>query len=125
MTTSKQLGIWMDHASAHFWESGAGTGNPTTIESPFTHEEKEESLQKGEHLMHNKEQGEQGAYYRKIGEVILNYQEVVLFGPTNAKTELFNILKEDHHFDEIKITVQESDKLTEPQQQAFVKKYFE
>jgi stalled ribosome rescue protein Dom34 len=42
--------------------------------------------------MHQKEQHEQSDYYKKIGEAIKNYQEVLLFGPTNAKTELLNLL---------------------------------
>jgi hypothetical protein len=47
-----------------------------------------------------------------------------LFGPTNAKTELINKLKEDHHFDEVKIEVKSADKMTENQQQAFVLEHF-
>jgi len=34
------------------------------------------------------------------------YQEVVLFGPTDAKNELSNMVKTDHLFDEIKIEVE-------------------
>ena len=39
--------------------------------------------------MHNKEQHEQSDYYKKLGETIKNYTEVLLFGPTDAKVELF------------------------------------
>jgi len=53
-----------------------------------------------------------------------DYDEVLLFGPTNAKNELVNILKVDHHFDEIKIEVKPADKMTENQQLAFVKEHF-
>ncbi len=47
-----------------------------------------------------------------------------LFGPTNAKTELVNILKSDHHFDKVKIDVKPADKMTVNQQEEFVKEYF-
>jgi len=124
MTTTKRLGIWMDHANAHIMEFTSDPIQTTSLESPFTHEIKEESFAKGEHLMHNKEQHEQGEYYKKLAEVIGNYDEVLLFGPTDAKLELANILKEDHHFDKIKIETQGADKLTEPQQHAFVTEYF-
>jgi hypothetical protein len=50
--------------------------------------------------------------------------EVLLFGPTDAKTELLHILRADHHFDNIEIEVMPADKMTETQQQAFVKDYF-
>jgi hypothetical protein len=52
------------------------------------------------------------------------YEEVILFGPTNAKVELMNILKEDQHFNKIKIDVKSTDRMTDNQQVAFVKDYF-
>src|SRR5450432_2535460 len=103
MTTAKNLGIWMDHSSAHLMEFTTDPIETKTIASKFTHEEKEESLGKSEHLMHNKERHEQSAYYKKLGETIKNYEEVILFGPTNAKNELLNILRTDHLFEKIKI----------------------
>ena len=74
--------------------------------------------------MHQKEQHEHYDYYKKIGEAIRNYQDVLLFGPTTAKTELFNMLKADHHFEKIKIETKHADKMTVNQQHAFVKEYF-
>lgn len=124
MTKAKYLGIWMDHSIANLMEISNKPVDTTSIKSKFTHEEKEHSLSMGENKMHIKEQHQQGEYYKEIGEVILNYEEVVLFGPTNAKVELLNILKEDHHFDDIKIEVLTADKMTDNQQVAFVKDYF-
>ena len=123
MTTTKKLGIWMDHASAHLMEySDAMTTEVILSES--THEEKEKTLQKGESMMHNKEQQQDAAYYKTLGESIKNYDEVLLFGPTNAKIELLNILKADMHFDKIKIETMQADKMTENQERAFVRDYF-
>jgi hypothetical protein len=124
MTTAKHLGIWMDHSSAHLMEFTPDPIETKTLESKFTHAEKEQSLGNGEHLMHNKEQHEQGEYYKKLGDVIKNYDEVILFGPTEAKVELFNTLKTDHHFDKIKIEIIQADKMTENQQHAFVREHF-
>ncbi|GAB2810282.1 hypothetical protein [Ferruginibacter profundus] len=124
MTTTKKLGIWMDHSNAHLMEFENAAEGSKTIASPFTHDVKEESMEKGQKVMHHKEQQEQAAYYKQLGEVILNYQDVVLFGPTNAKTELFNVLKKDHHFDKIKIEIKQADKMSENQQHAFVREYF-
>ncbi len=56
--------------------------------------------------------------------MIKDYDEVLLFGPTDAKTELFNILKENRQFEKIKIEVKPADNMTENQEEAFVKEYF-
>ena len=120
----KQLGIWMDHASARLSALTSGEMETAVIESKFTPEEKRETLQKGQKAMHHKEQHAALAYYKQIAAVIKNYEEVLLFGPTEAKTELLNILKADHHFDGINIEARQTDKMTENQQHAFIREYF-
>src|SRR5476649_2338569 len=124
MKEAKYLGIWMDHQHAHLIEFTADPITTITIDSPFSHQEKEQTLERSENLMHNKEQHEQSAYYKELGEVIRNYSEVVLFGPTDAKVELYNTLKDDHLFAKIKFEVIQADKMTENQQHAFVRKHF-
>ena len=118
------LGIWMDHSTAHLMEYTRDSMETETVESTFTHQDREETLNRSESVMHNKEQQKQRLYYKELGEIIRKYDEVVLFGPTDAKAELFNILKEDHLFDNINIGVEDADKMTENQQHAFVKWYF-
>ncbi|HTA81808.1 MAG TPA: hypothetical protein VK783_02665 [Bacteroidia bacterium] len=124
MTNAIYLGIWMDHSNAHLMEFSTGTIVTKTLESEFTHQQKEHSLGKSENLMHNKEHHEQAEYYKKLGEVIKNYEDVVLFGPTDAKVELLNALRLDHRFEKVKIETRQADKMTENQQHAFVKNYF-
>ena len=124
MITAKNLGIWMDHSSAHLMEFTTDPIETKIIGSKFTHEAKVNSLEKSEHLMHNKEQHQQSEYYKKLGETIRNYEEVILFGPTKAKEELFNVLRADHRFANTKIEIRQADKMTEPQQHAFVREYF-
>ena len=79
---------------------------------------------KGERHMHNKEQHGQAGYYKQLADVMKNYEEVLLFGPTDAKTELFNFIKTDKAFSTIKIEIKQADKMTENQQHAFVREYF-
>jgi hypothetical protein len=124
MKTEKDLGIWMDHQNAHLMEFTIDPIETKTIESKFTHDEKEQTLGRSENLMHNKEQHEQADYYRELGEVIRNYNDVLLFGPTDAKVELLNTLRKDHRFADIKIEIKQADKMTENQKHAFVKEYF-
>jgi negative regulator of sigma E activity len=124
MTTAKYLGIWMDHSSAYLMEYSTDPIETKTIESKFTHEAKEHSLGKSEKLMHNKEHQQRSEYYKKLGESIKDYEEVLLFGPTDAKLELANLLKADHHFEKIKIKTESAGKMTENQQHAFVRDHF-
>lgn len=124
MNHAKKLGIWMDHSEAHLMEFTEDPIATKTINSDFTHQDKENSLERSETQMHNREQHQHATYYKKLGEIIRNYNSVILFGPTDAKVELSNLLKEDHRFAKIQIAVHQSDKMTENQQHAFVKNYF-
>ena len=124
MKKANCIGIWMDHSTANLMEFTTDPIETKTIESPFTHQEKEDGLVKSESLMHHKEQHEQKAFYKQLEGVIKDCTEVILFGPTDAKVELYNILKADRRFDHIKVEVAEADKMTENQQHAFVKKHF-
>jgi len=124
MTKTKKIGVWMDHASANLMEFTMEPIETKIVESKFSHQEKEFTLSKSDNFMRNKEQQEQSKYYKELGEVIKNYGEVVLFGPTNAKLELFNILRADLAFSDIDIEIQQADKMTENQQHAFVRDYF-
>ena len=123
MKTKKQLGIWMDHSIAHLIEVENDQMATDTITAKVG--EQDEPLDKrDETLIQNKEQNELADFFSRISDVIINYDEVLLFGPTNAKTELINKLKEDHHFDDIKIEVKAADKMTKNQLQAFVHEHF-
>ena len=124
MITVRKLGICMDHASAGAIEFSSDITKKDIILSKFTHEEKQDTLSRSENVMHNKEQHQQADYYKKIADVILNYNEVVLFGPTHAKNELLNIIKDEHRFDKIKIDIQQTDKMQDNEQFQFVKEYF-
>lgn len=124
MTIAKNLGIWMDHSNAHLMEFTTEPLTTTIISSKFTHQEKEQSLSQGEKGMHNKEQQQQSEYYKKLGDIIINYNDVILFGPTDAKLELLNILRADHHFENIKLEIEQADKMTQNQQHAFVREHF-
>jgi hypothetical protein len=124
MTTEKYLGIWMDHSHAYLTEFTPGAAVTKTITSKFTHLQKEQSLKKSEHLAHQKEKHQHSEYYKEIGKTIRQYARVLLFGPTDAKVELYNSLKTDHLFDPIQIEVKQADKMTEKEQHAFIGSHF-
>jgi hypothetical protein len=124
MKNNKHLGIWMDHSNAYLMELKNDTIVTNNVVSGFTHQDKVEGLHKSESLMHNKEQHEQSGYYKKIADAIREYQKVILFGPTSAKSELLNLLSGDHLFENINIEIKDTDKMTETQMHAFVRAYF-
>lgn len=123
MEDKKNLGIWMDHSSAHLFDLKSEENNKN-IASAFNFKTKEETLNKSESGMHHKRQQLNEAFYVQIADEILNYNHVLLFGPTNAKTELKNYLKKDLHFKDIEISTEPADKMTENEKVAFVREYF-
>jgi len=124
MKATRQLGIWMDHSMAYLMELSNGTIVSNTVESKPELQGDEQIVYKDESHMLNKIQRQLSAYYKKLSDVILDYEEVVLFGPTEAKNELLNLLLDNHLFDKIKIAIKPTDKMTEIQKNAFVKDYF-
>lgn len=124
MKSIKKLGICMDHANAHLIEFSDEAKDNQTISLDFDDQDKDETLSRSESEMHNKEQQKQSAYYKKLEAEIRNFDEVVLFGPTNAKSELLNDLRKNHLFDKIKIEVINADKMSDKQQHEFVNDYF-
>jgi hypothetical protein len=124
MKNIKRLGIWMDHSNAYLMELTNDIIVTNRVVSELSDNEADFNFYKGEKLVHKKEQHLQLNYYRKIGDIIKNYKDVVLFGPTDAKSELLNLIKTDHLFEDIKIEVKNSDKMTEEQMQTFIREYF-
>jgi hypothetical protein len=123
MKAAKKLGIWMDHTRAHIMVLKKNSITASIIESLSMQGEKQ-TFGEDESLKHNTEQDQLSDYFKRISAVIKGNQEVLLFGPTRAKTELYNVLKDDSHFNDIKIEVEATDNLTENQMQAFVKEHF-
>ena len=122
--SNKKLGVWMDHSIAHIIEIENNTITSNKIESLAERDERQ-NFGRDESLKHNTEQNQLSEFFNRVSAVIEDYSEVILFGPTNAKTELYNLLKEDHHFDNIEIKVEATDNITENQMHAFVKEHFE
>jgi hypothetical protein len=119
----KQLGIWLDHSRALIIENRDNIV-ATAIESNYDHITNSDSHYTSESHIHQKQKNILDDYYTKLSEVIINYSDVILFGPTDAKLELSNFLKKDSDFDHIHITTQASDKMTENEQIAYVKNFF-
>lgn len=124
MKNIKKLGIWMDHSIAYVMELKDDAIEENIVALETFQPDNVSDLAMNEKLAQNKEQQLQANYYKKLGEIIKSYEEVVLFGPTEAKNELLNLLKADHLFDNIKFNAILSDKMSAKQMHVFVKEYF-
>jgi len=109
----------MDHSIAHLMEITHDPFEVTTIESELEQKEAVVDLS-----VHSKARQLQLKYYKKISQSIKDFYYVVLFGPTNAKLELFDLLAEDEDFLKIKIEIRETDEMDPRQKYEFVKEYF-
>ncbi|MBY0487272.1 MAG: hypothetical protein K2P85_08830 [Flavobacteriaceae bacterium] len=124
MKVANRLGVWMDHTTAQLMEYSSDDFEINTVESKFTEPLHQQSELHSENKMHNKENHSLKAFYKELMEIIKNYDEVLLYGPTDAKTELFNLIKAEHRFDKLKIETKQADKMSDKQQHAFIKDYF-
>lgn len=124
MTFTKKIGIWLDHSTAYLTEFTSTTPFTEIVMNEFTHQSKINTLRKSEQTMHQKEQHEQHEFYHAIKNKLTHFTDIFITGPTNAKAELVNYLKEDHHFDAINIPTKPADKMTIQEQQKFIHEYF-
>ena len=124
MKAKKRIGIWMDYTSAQIYENASGEFLLTSMESNFSMPVKQEGRLHSESHLHNKENQTDQAYFKDLIELIKDYDEVVLFGPTKAKTALYNQIKATPKFNKIFIETRDADKMTTNQMKAYVKEYF-
>lgn len=124
METTPKIAVYMDHFTAKVIEYNTTATEIKIIHSDFSHFEKQKILQKGESHLHNKEQDAQQKFYKEIANYCANYRQLLLFGPTTAKTEFKTIISNDNRFSGIEIMVNNTDKLAPNQQIAFVNNYF-
>jgi hypothetical protein len=115
----------MDHSVANLIEFSNERMTKKTLKIAPAYLGPLENLRLNESPIINKEQNHLSNFYQEISDVIKDFDEVLLYGPIQAKTELYNLLKKDMHFDKIKIDMHPADKITDNQQETFVRKYFD
>jgi len=79
---------------------------------------------KGEHFMHNAEQSNHLKYFKSVANLLLNFDEILVFGPGKSQEEFINFLHEDAQFKSKKITIDSAGQLTDPQMIAKVRDFF-
>ncbi|MFM2231283.1 MAG: hypothetical protein RL607_2541, partial [Bacteroidota bacterium] len=124
MKAKRKVGIWLDHTTARVIEYNTEELKATTIKSDLQGLDNQDSLQHSESLLHHKENQKLKAFYKDIIAILENYDEILLFGPTTAKTELFNLIRKEHKYDHLKIETKSAEKMTEHEEHAFVVNHF-
>lgn len=131
-----QIGIWLDHAEAHFLHPAAPIETEETIESEYNSRERNagegaDGIQLGgyrstnnEHHKHQREQNALHQYYKDLQHKLIDYDEIFIFGPGQARSELYNLMKENQHFAGKQIQTATSDHLTEAQMKDKVNSHF-
>lgn len=134
--TEKTIGVWLDHRKAHFIDVSKSNA---VVETAFSDMESNLRYKReagngtllgnnrstnSEHHAHNREQRILDDYYKMITDRLKGYDDILLFGPSNAKYELSNKLNGDKHFAQKRIDVVSADHLTENQMVAEVRKFF-
>jgi stalled ribosome rescue protein Dom34 len=122
MKKMKTYGVWMDHSKAIFIDLDASKEN-FTVNSSFNHTDKVETLSRSEKTMHNKEQHQQLAYFKEIKDRLENCNRLLLFGPTSAKMEFYNFIKENGHLKDI--AIETTDKMSMNELHAYVHKHYQ
>jgi stalled ribosome rescue protein Dom34 len=122
MENTNQIGIWMDHSIAYLMEFNTMPFEIQIIECDLTVDEKKSNPYRKK--TKNRDIKRKYKYYNQIGNAIINYDKIILFGPSEAKIDFFDTLSEDERFYKLKIEIKETDKMNVNQQHAFITQYF-
>jgi molybdopterin converting factor small subunit len=135
----KQIGVWLDHSEAHFiGHSDSGAYTIETVQSPYERNKREAGensdhtrfgananyTSNNENRKHNIAQNELNRFFDELESKLEPYDEILLFGPTTAKEQLYNRLSENKQFAGKTISVKPSDKLSQVHKEMFVADYF-
>lgn len=134
----KQTGIWLDYKEANFIElldgdlvrfhkldSGVDTSK---ARGGLPNLGKAGGMMVGvsEKTFENRRRNEERDYFVEIIEQVRDADEVVIFGPGEAKDLLLNAIKENlNQFNSDLMAVLPADNMTENQKVAYVKTFFE
>lgn len=124
MISVKKIGIWMNHSIAYIMEFTSGLVTTSIIDAAIDKNEANMDCSNNEMASIFKAQSDKKAYYKQLEESLKDSKEVILFGPTYAKVELYNLLKIDTRFKKTKFKIIHAEDLDEAQQQEFVATHF-
>ena len=77
-----------------------------------------------EHAMNNGKKTESAKYFKALGQQLSAFDEIHIFGPGQAQEQLQHHLMADGQFSGKKLTIDSSEKMTEPQLIATVREFY-
>ena len=116
-------GVWLDNTKAIIIADAsesetAGYAITDTLKAPEMHGGG------SEHGMNNAKQSDLLKYYKSLAHLLLNYDEILIFGPGKSQEQFQHHLKDDAQFTNKQITIDSAEHLTDPQMIAKVREFF-
>jgi stalled ribosome rescue protein Dom34 len=119
----QQVGVWIDNQETILITNSTG---PESKEYTIHGKIKASGSHSGgsEHNMNNAKHADAIKYYKAVSAQLLNFDEILIFGPGQSQEQLQNHLHEDAQFKSKKISIDTADQLTDPQMIAKVRDFF-
>lgn len=116
-------GVWLDNSKAIII---ANTSENESGDYIIQNKVKAKGSQSGgsEHSMNNAKQSDILKYFKSVSSLLLNYDEILVFGPGQSQEQFQNHLKEDAQFKNKQITIDSAEQLSDPQMIAKVRDFF-
>lgn len=115
------MGMWIDNSHAIIIANDNEAGTYAIGETVKVNDH---HVSGSEHTMNNAEQGNNLKYFKSIAALLLDYDEILIFGPGTSQEQFHNFLKEDAQFNNKRITIDSTGNQTEPQMIAKVRDFF-
>jgi len=115
-------GVWLDNDKAMIITKTLENESDYTIQDRI--KAKETHGGGSEHSMNNAKQSETLKYCKSVSNLLLNYDEILVFGPGKSQEQFQNHLQEDGQFKSKQITIDSAEQLTDPQMIAKVRVFF-
>ena len=122
-TQKQYAGVWLDNQNAMIITRIPGDQN-----GDYAIQTKVKATENrgggSEHSMNNAKQSHNLKYFKSLSGMLLNYDEILVFGPGKSQEQFQNHLQEDPQFKSKKIVIDSAEQLTDPQMIAKVRDFF-
>jgi stalled ribosome rescue protein Dom34 len=119
-SVKQYAGVWMDTTAAVIISNEGNDDYKVQTKVGSPHHKGGGS----EHSMNNAKANDTLKFFKSVSKELLQYDEILVFGPGNSQEQFRNHLKNDFQFNNKPITIDSSDQLTDPQVIAKVRDFF-
>ena len=117
MLQKSKIGVCMDHCIAYLLEEKNEEKVITIIEAELCVDDKGTTAKRRRSM--------DAAFFKKVFEIVKDFDEVLLYGPASAKREIVNQIKANKLFNIEIQTKSTSELITESQKIKFINNYFD